>query len=99
DSGGQSLVKDHRTKLRLRRFDTSAAPQVPTAQDDDVLPPETAQTTARQNLPAARDSSEETAALHLALSKREWLLETLERQRDLAPRLAAIERVSGLNGE
>jgi len=99
DAGGQSLVKDHRTKLRLQRFDTSAAPDVPTAPDDEVSPPKQEQTSARQNLPVAGNLSEETTALRLALAKREWLLETLERQRDLVPRLAAIERVSGLSGE
>jgi hypothetical protein len=89
DASGQSLAKDHRTKLRLRRFDTSAAPQVPTAPDDDATPP--------RPTPAA--PSEETAALRLALAKREWLLEAVERQRDLVPKLVALERVAGLTGD
>ena len=77
---GKSLAVDHQTKLRLRKFDNSAAPQVPAAPDDDVSPPKPLQIFIP---PAARESSEETAALRLALAKREWLLESLERQRDL----------------
>jgi len=93
DVSGQSLVKDHRSKLHLRRFDAGAAPQVPAAPDDDASLPRAAPTR------VARNPSEEIGALRLALAKREWLLETLERQRDLVPSLIAIDRVSGLSGE
>jgi len=99
DAAGRSLVTDHLTKLRLRRFDTSAAPEVPTAPDDDVAPRKAAPSPPPQDIPAVQAPSEEITAVRLALAKREWLLETLERQRDLAPKLAAIERVSGLSGE
>lgn len=99
DASGQSLVKDHRARLRLRRFDSSAAPEVPAAPDDDAPPQKAVRMPTHQDIPAAGDSSEETAALRLALSKREWLLESLERQRDLVPRLTIIERRSGLSAE
>ncbi len=79
DASGESLIQDHRTKLRLPRFEGSAAP------DDDV--------------PTVSIPVDETASLRLALAKREWLLESLERQRDLVPRLTVIERRSGLGAE
>ncbi len=97
DASGHSLVKDHRAKLRLRRFDTSAAPEMPAAPDDDAPPRKTARPPTQPDAPTARVAPEETAALRLALAKREWLLETLERQRDLAPGLNTIERRSGLS--
>ncbi len=95
DAGGESIAKDHRAKLRLRRFDSSATPDLPAAPDDDA-PPQTAAPVS-SNTPHA--ASEENDALRLALAKREWLLETLERQRDLAPGLTIIERRSGLSTE
>jgi hypothetical protein len=93
DVSGQSLVADHRAKLRLRPFDRSASPATPVAPSIDVaeVPPP------RARAPAASD--EETAALKLALAKREWLLETLERQRDLAPYSQEIPRRGGLSSE
>jgi hypothetical protein len=83
DMEGQSLVEDHQSKLRLRPFDTRRAPEVPTARRDD--PPATA---AAAGLSAEAD---EINTLKRALAQREWLLEALERQRDLAPALAGIE--------
>ena len=80
----------------MQRFDTSAAPQVPTAPEDDAALP--APTPTGQDAPAAAPPAE-VATLRVALAKREWLLEALERQRDLVPGLTAIERVSGLSGE
>jgi hypothetical protein len=91
DASGESLVEDHQTKLRLRRFDSSAAPDIPVAPDDDASPGPLA--------PIPSEASKEIAALRLALAKREWLLEVLEGQRDLAPGLSLIERRSGLGGE
>jgi len=84
DVAGDTLVPDHRTKLRLRPFDRAAAPGVPVAPPEDAAfqPPVAAQP--------------DLAALSLALSKREWLLEALERQRALAPGGGAIERRSGM---
>jgi hypothetical protein len=88
DAAGESLVTDHQAKLRLRRFDRGAAPEVPIPPDDEG-PTGPAEAT-------PDEISNEIAALRLALAKREWLLETLERQRDLKPALNVIERRSGL---
>jgi hypothetical protein len=99
DASGQSRAKDHRAKLRLRPFDSGATPELPAAPDDDIRPQKAARTPLQPVISAAKDVPEETAALRLALSKREWLLETLERQRDLAPSLITIERRSGLSSE
>jgi len=97
DVSGAALVEDHRAKLRLRRFDASATPGVPAAPDDDrsERPPAVAKVAISGQDPL----SDEVSALRLALAKREWLLETLERQRDLSPRLTTLERRSGLSAE
>jgi hypothetical protein len=87
DVSGEKLVDDHRSKLRLQRFDAGAAPGLPAAPDTDP-----------REEPAARDP-DELSALRSALAKREWLLETLERQRDLAPGLTILERRSGVSPE
>jgi hypothetical protein len=89
DVAGESLIDDHRAKLRLRRFDRTATPQVPAPPEEDAPPPADR---------AARGDGE-VAALRLALAKREWLLEAVERQRDLAPGLTTLERRSGLAAE
>jgi hypothetical protein len=94
DVAGEALIDDHRAKLRLKGFDRSAIPDLPAPPTEDVAP---AATAARPPGPAA--SSEEIAALRLALAKREWLLETLERQRDLAPATAAVEKRVNLSAE
>ncbi|MEN3950026.1 DUF6065 family protein [Iodidimonas sp. SYSU 1G8] len=90
DVNGNSLVDDHRTKLRLKPFDRSAAPQVPAAPAEDAPRPDSAVSAA---------PAEEIAALKLALAKREWLLETLERQRALAPTAAVLDRRENLSAE
>ena len=82
DVSGEPLISDHRSKLRLRPFARDAAPQAPTAPSDDAALPR----------PAASRPTDDVSALKLALAKREWLLETLERQRDLAPIAVGIER-------
>ena len=84
DASGETLVDDHQSKLRLRRFDTSAAPEIAVAPAEDAAPV--------RSPPMAGDTSAEIAALRLALAKREWLLEIVERQRDLSPRSNLIER-------
>jgi hypothetical protein len=48
---------------------------------------------------AAGSDSEEVRALRLALAKREWLLEMLERQRDLAPAITGIPRRANLSAD
>ena len=96
DAAGQSMAADHRTKLHLRRFDASAAPGLNAAPDEDAVRPHVAPD-AGSDIPASAVLAE--AALRLTIAKREWLLETIERQRDLVPRLAVIERVTGLSSE
>jgi hypothetical protein len=108
DAAGQSMIADHRTKLHLRHFDASAVPGLAIAPDEDEMRPQASP--ADPPLPAADaalevnavpevNAASEVKALRLALAKREWLLETIERQRDLLPKLASIERVFGLSGE
>ena len=91
DVGGETLIADHRTKLRLKPFDRSSAPQAPAAPMDDPVP----QTVA----PASMSPAQEIAALKLALAKREWLLETMENQRDLSVAAVAIERRADLGAD
>jgi hypothetical protein len=98
DASGQSQIKDHCTKLHLQNFDSSAAPDLPAAPQDDAALPKAAPIPVPPATHAEQNQSAEIAALRLALAKRDWLLEAVERQRDLVPKLAAIERVSGLSG-
>ncbi len=92
DAAGGALVSDHRAKLRLKGFDASAVPGAPQAPLDDVV-------AAAAPAPAAQPAQEDAAPLRLALAKREWLLETLERQRALAPAAVGIERRAGLEAD
>jgi hypothetical protein len=94
DVGGEALATDHRAKLRLRTFDRTAAPDLPAAPADDASSPGEAPAASVTPAPA-----EEMAALKLAAAKREWLLETLERQRALAPAQVRIERRAGLGAD
>jgi hypothetical protein len=89
DVAGEALIDDHRAKLRLKPFDRMAAPNAPAAPAEDAPAID----------PVASASSGEIAALRLALARREWLLETLERQRDLAPAAVGIERRAGMDPE
>jgi ribosomal protein L16 Arg81 hydroxylase len=50
-------------------------------------------------LPRSPTPTDEVAVLKLALAKYQWLLETQERQRDLVPALAGLERRSGLTSQ
>src|SRR3954454_7270795 len=96
DMSEQERLGDHRTRLRLKPFDASAIswPLAPTL-DPNVGPPvKTANPPDRaptQNAPPSRTL--------LDLRKREWLLETLERQRGLSARDASIERRAGLSSD
>ena len=83
DAAGEALIDDHRSKLRLKPFDRSRAPEVPAA---PLIDP-------RERAVRRADIAAQ------ALRKREWLLETMERQRALAPAATAIERRAGLSGE
>jgi hypothetical protein len=95
DVAGEVLITDHQSKLRLKPFDRTASPDTPVAPTADAEAP--AAPAPRMTLTS--DAVEEIAALKLALAKREWLLETLERQRDLAPTIAGIERRVGMSGD
>jgi hypothetical protein len=91
DVAGEVLVPDHQSKLHLKAFDQGAAAHLPLAPRDDAdLPPAWTQSAAMV---------EEVAALRLALAKREWLLENLERRRDLVPSIAGVERRLNLSAE
>ncbi len=92
DVDGNLLAEDHQSKLRLKPFDRSRSPGAPVAVADDRALPE------RPAQPDAEVSEVET--LRAALAKREWLLETLERQRDLGGhRSSFIERRIRLGSE
>ncbi len=95
DVTGEVLAPDHRAKLRAKPFDRSAAPDVPAPPFEDAPQP------AITPVPPVAGGADaaEVAALRLALAKREWLLETLERQRALAPATAILERRAGLSSE
>lgn len=87
DVTGEALAPDHRARLRARPFDRTASPHLPEPPAEDM--PQTAPLAVP---PAASADVAEVAALKRALAKREWLLETLERQRALAPAAAGIPR-------
>jgi hypothetical protein len=94
DMSEKEQIGDHRTRLRLKPFDASAIswplePAAgPKAGPKTVNPPDQAAT---QDAPPSQTL--------LELRKREWLLETLERQRALSPRDAPIERRAGLGSD
>ena len=90
---GEVLASDHRTKLRLKPFDRTATPDLPIAPaDDEGLPP-------RSDMQRHSSADPEIAALRRSLAKRDWLLETMERQRSLLPGSGGIERRYDLTGE
>ena len=94
DVAGETLVPDHRSKLRLKGFDRSAAPNLPAPSLEEASERRTpSQATAT---PAAAAAAE-IAALRLALAKRDWLLDTLERQRALSPAAVGLERRANLD--
>ena len=106
DVAGKSLVDDHQAKLRLKPFDRSQAPNVPAPPLDDPKPAPAPAPTRTLAPPPANPASaaaagephdRQTRRLERDLARREWLLETLERQRDLAPALVRIERRAGLS--
>lgn len=83
-ASGAALAQDHMAKLRLLAFDADRTPQVPQAPRDDAALPAQAPALPGQGL---------------AQRRREWVMEALERQRDLSPALTAIERREGLSSE
>jgi hypothetical protein len=99
DMSEKQQIEDHRTRLRLKPFDASAIsrslePPVDSRVASTSRPPETVALPAQVPQPDAPPSQ----AL-LDLRKREWLLETLERQRGLSTQSATIERRAGLGSD
>lgn len=95
DMSERGQVEDHRTKLKLRPFDTSAI---------SWSLGETATTHNRPRLGNSAGTPESPAAAttscaELNLRKREWLLDVLERQRALSPRETIIERRAALSAD
>jgi hypothetical protein len=81
---GTPGAADHRSKLRLAAFKTP-----------DGTPLELPQ--ARAGCPMHHRAAPQSGST--ALRKREWLLETQERQRSLSPRARTIHRAEGLSRE
>jgi hypothetical protein len=102
DFSEQEQVGDHRTRLRLRPFDASAIswPLEPPVAARPEAGASGAAETAKPAPPdqAPRQDAPPSQAL-LDLRKREWLLETLERQRALSAQDATIERRAGLSSD
>ena len=97
DASGETLVADHRSKLRLKPFDRAASPDVPLAPADDTKP--AAAASSPLSPPRSVSQTQQIAVLEQALAKREWLLETLERQRALSPADNTIERREALGSQ
>jgi hypothetical protein len=88
DMTEKSQVADHRTRLRLQAFDTSAV-SLPLKPGPDV----------GADTPPMPENPADHARALLDLRKREWLLEVLERQRALSEQSASIERRAGLGSD
>jgi hypothetical protein len=97
DMSEQERIGDHRTRLRLKPFDASAIswPLEPTVDPKIGASVKTANPAADQI--ATQDAPPSQTLLDLR--KREWLLETLERQRALSAQGATIERRAGLGAD
>jgi len=102
DMSEKEAVGDHRTKLRIKPFDESAiswptevATPIAVNVGQETVVPVTAP------VPKQAPVSEQgpNSRTLLDLRKREWLLQTLERTRGLAPHGAEIERRAGLGSE
>ena len=89
DASGKEQIADHRTRLRLRPFDTSAFPDLPE--------PPVAMVSSESASTAAPNRTEPRT--NLDLRKREWLLDRLERLRTLSPQYQDIERRASLSSD
>jgi hypothetical protein len=102
DMSEQEQIEDHRTKLRLKPFDASAIswplepPIAAVSRTAGSGPSEPASPVAPDQAP--KQDAPPSQVL-LDLRKREWLLETLERQRGLSAQDATIERRAGLSSD
>jgi hypothetical protein len=85
DIKGRPRTEDHATKLRLSPF-TRGAVTPARAEPRNKAEPQPA--TAPPPPPVAPDAERHS----LSLRKRDWLLDAMERQRELAPAAATIER-------
>jgi hypothetical protein len=97
DMSEKEQIDDHRTRLRLKPFDASAIswPLEPAA-GSKVGPPVKRADPAVDHI-ATQDAPPSQTLLDLR--KREWLLETLERQRALSAAGTPIERRAGLGSD
>jgi hypothetical protein len=98
DMSETAQIEDHRTKLRLQSFDSTAIPwslNAPYVRIAATRPAPAAELTKTE--PAVEQTSRETAQIIRDLRRREWLLETVEGQHALST--ARIERRNGLGRE
>ena len=102
DMAERTPIADHRTKLRLAPFKpgTGAGPEgarasSPMPQARTAHPAKPAEDVAT----AGHGGDAALAGGGLALRKRDWLLDAMERQQELAPAAVAIERRVGLSRE
>ena len=104
DLAGKVYIDDHRTKLRLKAFDTSKFPDMPPIprgrdhEPDDGRPVSAPPADEAPALVAAAAEPAHPGAA-LALQRRDWLMDAIEAQRKLARRTFAIPRVRALAGE
>ena len=94
DAAGERISSHHQTKLRLKPFDAASTTGPPAEA--------VAQAAAYPQIidvPAPAPAPEADAQARLDLKKREWLLEALERQRQLSPAAAGIARVDRVDGQ
>ena len=92
DAEGQPRVDDHQTKLRLAPFARSAV--VPPR----LEPRKVTQSQSEDSPPVTR-STDDGGGDDLALRKRDWLLDVVERHRELSPTGTKIERRINLSRE
>jgi hypothetical protein len=104
DLAGKVYIDDHRTKLRLKAFDTSKFPDLPPIPRGRDYEPDEA-----EGLPAEPPADEAPALVAageaaspadaLALKRREWLMDAIEGQRKLARRTFSLPRIRALTTE
>jgi hypothetical protein len=102
DLSERPQIGDHCTKLHLQPFDTSAIPWPLTAhlENDAATNSAPQEVSTRTEAEVDQTQTATTPSQILRdLRKREWLLETIERQRALSPATVAIERRAALSSE
>jgi hypothetical protein len=91
DSAGERISQHHQSKLRLKPFDASATP----GDHAEAL----AKAAAFPITPDRPGPAGGDARARLDLSKRDWLLEAMERQRQLSPAASGIPRIERVSEE